>query len=300
MAETPNAEAAATGRPEALDRVQWLRYAPFIGLHAACLGVIAVGASPWILLAALAGYVARMFFITGFYHRYFCHRAFRTSRPFQAVMAFLGGAAMQRGALWWASQHRHHHRFAEREEDPHSPHRRGLLWSHALWFMTARHEPTRWGYVRDWARYPELVWLNRYEWLPGAAWLAASAGLGWLLPRATALEGLVWVGCVSTVAVYHGTYTINSLAHRFGRRRFDTSDESRNNFWLALITLGEGWHNNHHRYPASARQGFRRGEIDIAYAGLCLLRAARLIHGLRPVPPALAAPPEAGGEEEAA
>ena len=283
-------DAAGSTDDSAADRIDWPRCVPFILLHLACLAVLWVGFS-WVALAVAVGlYFVRMFFVTGFYHRYFSHRAFRTSRAFQLVMAVLGCTAVQRGPLWWASHHRHHHKHSDEEPDPHSPRRRGFLMSHLGWFMTRRNYATQWAYARDWARYPELRWVNRLDWVPAATLAGGLYGLGaWL---GHAFPGLntggwqlvVWGFCLSTVVLYHATYTINSLAHRIGGRRFETGDDSRNSLGLALITLGEGWHNNHHHYPAAARQGFYWWEIDVCYYLLRGLEAVGLIRDLRPVP----------------
>ncbi len=277
---------------EQAQRIDWARAWPFIGLHLACLSVFWVGFSTAALIAFIASYLARVLALTGFYHRYFSHRTFKTRRTTQFVMALLGCTAGQRGPLWWAAHHRHHHGHADDDEDAHSPGRLGLVWAHTGWFLTRAAYATRWTYVRDWARYPELRWLNRLDWLPfvvfgagiyllGAALAAWSPGLG-----TNGAQLFVWGFLLSTVAVYHATYTINSLAHTFGSRRFDTADSSRNNFWLSLITLGEGWHNNHHHYPASARQGFYWWELDPTWYFLIGLSRLGLIWDLRPVPAA--------------
>lgn len=271
-------------------RIDWLRLLPFLVLHLGCLAVIWVGWSLTAIAVALSLYALRMFAITGFYHRYFSHKAFRTSRATQFLFALLGASAVQRGPLWWASQHRHHHVHADREQDAHSPHRHGFLWAHSGWFMAHENFTTRSSLVKDLARYPELRFLDRFDALIPlvlaillfslGAWLeTASPGLGTSGPQL-----LTWGFCISTVGLYHGTFTINSLAHTLGQRRYATRDSSRNNWWLALLTFGEGWHNNHHHYPGSARQGFYWWEIDLTYYGLRLLCALGLIWDLRPVP----------------
>ncbi|MHC4948254.1 MAG: acyl-CoA desaturase [Planctomycetota bacterium] len=272
------------------DRIDWLRCIPFVVIHLLCLGIIWVGFS-WTALAIAAGlYVIRMFAITGFYHRYFSHRTFRTSRPFQFLMALAGSTAAQRGPMWWAAHHRHHHNHSDGPEDAHSPGLHGFWRSHVGWFMARPAFTTRTRLVRDWLRFPELRWLDRFDWVVPVALLGLLLGLGWTLGRVapdlgtSGLQLAVWGFGVSTVAVYHATYTINSLAHQFGSRRYRTGDDSRNNLWLALLTLGEGWHNNHHHYPAAARQGFYWWEIDVTYYGLVLLRRLGLIWDLRPVP----------------
>ena len=271
-------------------RVDWVRCAPFIGLHAASLAVWWTGISGVALAVAGGLYLLRVFAITAFYHRYFSHRTFRTSRLFQFVMAALGNLAVQRGPIWWAAHHRHHHRHAEEPDDLHSPTQHGFWRSHMFWFMTGAGFRTQTRYVRDWLQYPELRWLDRFDWALPVVLVAALALLGAVLETSApglgtnAAQMVVWGFVISTLAVYHATYTINSLAHRWGRRRFATRDDSRNNWLLALITLGEGWHNNHHHYPASARQGFYWWEIDLTYYGLLLLAAVGLVHDLRPVP----------------
>jgi stearoyl-CoA desaturase (delta-9 desaturase) len=271
-------------------RIDWPRVAPFVLVHLGCLGAIWTGVSATAAIVAAALFVLRMFAITAFYHRYFSHRAFGTSRAAQFAFAVLGASAVQRGPLWWAAHHRHHHARADRADDPHSPGEHGFLWSHVGWFLARENFGTRLALVPDLARYPELRWLDRFDAAVPAAlalllflageWLAGAApGLGtdgWQL--------LVWGFCISTVALWHATFTINSLAHRFGSRRYATRDDSRNNAWLALLTLGEGWHNNHHRYPAAARQGFFWWEVDVSWYLLRLLAALGIVRDLRPVP----------------
>ena len=280
----------ASGVGPTHERVDYVRVLPFIGLHLACLGVFVVGVSPAAIAVAVALYLVRMFCITGFYHRYFSHRTFRTSRAMQFIMAALTCTAGQRGPIWWAAQHRHHHKHSDDDVDRHSPVRHGLVWAHVCWFLTPDGFATPPGLARDWERYPELRFFERFDWLPVVALAVFTFALGAFLGHAypqlgtSGMQMLVWGFVVSTVVVYHATYTINSLAHTFGSRRYETGDDSRNNFWLALITLGEGWHNNHHRYPASVRQGFFWWEIDLTYYGLKLLAAFGLIRDLRPVP----------------
>ncbi|MCA8962271.1 MAG: acyl-CoA desaturase [Planctomycetes bacterium] len=267
---------------------------PFFALHLLPLLAIFTGTT-WVDWAVCFGlFFLRMFAITGFYHRYFSHRGFETSRTFRFVMAFLGCTASQRGPIWWAAQHRHHHLHSDSARDVHSPRQRGVLWSHMLWFTTRGAFDTPSRYVRDWLRVPELRWLERWNWIPPLVFASLVYASGeavavtWPASGTSGLQALVWGYGIATVVLYHATYTINSLAHRFGTRRFETGDDSRNNFWLALLTLGEGWHNNHHHYPSSARQGFYWWEIDLTYYGLVMLSSLGLIRNLRPVPrPAL-------------
>jgi stearoyl-CoA desaturase (delta-9 desaturase) len=280
---------------ERADRIDWLRAAPFLAMHLACLGVLWVGVSGVALGVAAALYAVRMFALTGFYHRYFAHRTFRTSRAVQFLFALIGAACVQRGPLWWAAHHRHHHRHADTPLDPHSPAVHGFAWSHMGWFLTPRAFRTEWARIPDLARYPELRWLDRYDTLVPLVLALALYGLGTLLERVapglhtSGGQMLVWGFFVSTIVLFHATVTINSLAHRYGTRRFDTRDDSRNNLWLALLTFGEGWHNNHHFFPGSARQGFRWWEIDLTWYGLRLMAALGLVRDLKPVPAWVAA-----------
>ncbi len=282
-----SATATADGRAR---RIDWLRAIPFIALHLACLAVFWVGVSPVALAVAAGMYAVRMFALTGFYHRYFSHRAFKTSRGVQFVFAMLGASCVQRGPLWWAAHHRNHHRHADTGLDPHSPSIRGFFWSHVGWFLTPEAFRTDMQRVPDLARYPELRWLDRFDTAVPVALAVLLYGLGVLLSHLAPQLGtsggqmLVWGFFVSTVVLFHATVTINSLAHRYGSRRFATRDESRNNVWLALLTFGEGWHNNHHFFPGASRQGFRWWEIDITWYGLRLMAALGLVRDLKPVP----------------
>lgn len=283
-----------TELPDAADakRVDWLRILPFIGLHLACLAVFLVGWSWTALVVFALSYLVRMFAITAFYHRYFSHRSFRVSRPVQFVFAVIGASATQRGPLWWAAHHRHHHKVADRPEDPHAP-RHGFLWSHMGWFLSRQHFATDHSQIPDLQRYPELRWLDRFDLLVPVAFAVALFGLGALLERFAPGLGtngwqlLVWGYFLATVVLIHVTLTINSLAHVWGRRRYATRDDSRNNWFLALLTLGEGWHNNHHHFPGSARQGFYWWEIDISFYVLKLMSWVGLVHDLKPVPAAI-------------
>ena len=272
------------------DNLDWSRCFSFVFLHAGCLAVFFVGWSAVAVAMAAALYLFRIFTITGFFHRYFSHRSFRTSRATQFVFAVLGNTAVQRGALWWAAVHRHHHQHADHEEDVHSPTLRGFWWSHIGWMTSARNFPTDYDKVKDFAKYPELVFLNRFDLLVPICFGAALYGLGalwhWLRPGSgtSGAQMLVWGFFISTVVVLHATLFINSLAHVFGKRRYATDDTSRNSLLLALLTLGEGWHNNHHRFMNAARQGFFWWEFDGTYYLLKVLSWVGVIWDLRPVP----------------
>jgi len=271
-------------------RVDWVRAMPFVAMHLACLGIFWVGVSPVAIGVAAGLYAVRMFALTGFYHRYFSHRAFRTGRAVQFTFALIGAACVQRGPLWWAAHHRDHHRHADTAADLHSPKAHSFWHSHMGWFLTDGAFATRSERVPDLVRFPELRWLDRYDLavpvVLAACLFAFGAALERWVPGAhtTGSQMLVWGFFVSTIVLFHVTVSINSLAHRFGRRRFETRDESRNNGWLALLTFGEGWHNNHHFFPGSARQGFRWWEVDVTWYGLKLMQSLGLIWDLKPVP----------------
>lgn len=283
----PEGAEAVRERP---DRFELRRALPFAFLHLGCLGVIWVGWSRTAVVAAVALYLVRMFAITGFYHRYFSHRTFRTSRAAQFAFAVLGNTAVQRGAIWWAAVHRHHHKHADSEHDVHSPGLTGFWWAHIGWMTSSKNFPTDYGKVRDLAKYPELVFLNRYDLVVPAAYGAALYGAGELLRAVAPQLGtsgaqlFVWGFFVSTVVLLHATLFVNSLAHAFGSRRFATEDDSRNSLLLALVTLGEGWHNNHHRFMGAARQGFYWWEIDLTWYALKALSWTGVIWNLKPVP----------------
>ena len=271
------------------ESVAWLRVTPFIALHLACLAPVWIGFGAIEVSVAAGSYLVRAFAISVFYHRCFSHRAFRAHRAVQFLFAFLGTAATQRGPLWWAARHRQHHAHADTDADPHSS-RRGFWWSHFLWFLCRANYRTPLHRVRDLARFPELVWLNRFDLAGPLAFAAGMFALGEALaprfPETGGWQMLVWGYVVPTVVLMHVTFLVNSLSHRFGRRRFATADNSRNNAWLAVVTLGEGWHNNHHRHAASARLGFYRWQVDLGWLGLKLLEKLRLVRDLKtpPVP----------------
>lgn len=279
-----------TQRIRDLDRVNWLRCMPFVFLHLGCLGIFLVGWSWTAVCTAAALYLVRMFGITGIYHRYFSHRTFKTSRVAQFLFAALAASSAQRGPLWWAANHREHHRESDTPADPHSPVHYGFFRSHAGWFMCTRYYATKYHRIRDFARFPELVWLNRFDKAAPAALglLVYLAGLGLehVMPSlgVTGMQLFVWGFVLSTTVLFHATASINSVAHLIGSKRYPTGDESRNNFLLALITLGEGWHNNHHKHMGCTRQGFYWWEIDITYYILKALSWMGIIWDLKPVP----------------
>jgi stearoyl-CoA desaturase (delta-9 desaturase) len=252
---------------------------PFVLVHLTGFAAIWTGVTAQALLVAFALYVIRMFAVTGGYHRYFSHRSYKTSRFGQFALAFLCQSSAQRGVVWWSAIHRHHHLHSDTEHDVHSPRHHGFLYSHVGWIFAKSSARPDYGTVRDLTKNPEIAFLDRFTYTP-AFLLALGLFLwgGWPM----LIVGFFW----STIALYHGTFFINSLAHVTGSQRYLTGDDSRNNFWLAIITMGEGWHNNHHHYQSSARQGFKWWEIDITYYILKALSWTGLIWDLR-------APPEA-------
>ncbi len=255
------------------DDIIYPNTAAFILVHLAPLAAFWTGVTTTSVILAVALYVVRMFGITAGYHRYFSHRSFKTSRLGQFLLAWLAMSSAQKSVLWWAALHRHHHRHSDQEDDVHSPLHRGFWYSHVGWIFDAKHDATRMEEVPDLARYPELRFLDRHQLLPAIS-LAITCFLldGW--------AGLFIGFFLSTAVLYHGTFFINSLAHVHGSQRYVTGDTSRNNWWLAVITLGEGWHNNHHAYQRSTRQGFRWYEFDPTYYALKAMSWMRLVWDL--------------------
>jgi stearoyl-CoA desaturase (delta-9 desaturase) len=224
---------------------------------------------------AILTYSLRMFGITGVYHRYFSHNAYKTSRVFQFILAWIGAISMQKGPIWWAAHHRNHHKYSDTEKDLHSP-KNGFWYSHMLWFLVDDFNEYDPKIIKDYMKYPEIVWMDKYHWVPPLAFSIVLGLISWPV--------LVWGYGVANFISGHATWTINSLAHVYGKQRFNTGDTSRNNLWLALLTFGEGWHNNHHYYRHSANQGFYWWEIDITFYALKVLSWFGLIWDLKTVP----------------
>lgn len=257
-----------------------VRSIPFFLIHVAALAAFWLPFN-WSLVALCLGlYSVRMFAITAGYHRYFSHRTYKTSRLFQFLLALVGGTTAQKGALWWAAHHRVHHRFSDQEKDIHSPLRTGFWWSHLGWILSDAHDETHWDQIQDLTKFPELKWLNRWHLVPPTV-------LGVALFLIGGWPTFVWGFIISTILLWHGTFIINSLCHVWGTRRYVTTDTSRNNFLFALLTLGEGWHNNHHCYQSSVRQGFFWWEIDVSYYVLKALSWVGIVRDLRQPPLAL-------------
>ena len=272
------------------ESIDWLRCIPFVGLHLGCFAVFFVGWSMTSIVVALILYTVRMFAITGFYHRYFSHRTFKTSRFIQFLFAVLGASAVQRGPLWWSSYHRYHHKYSDTKMDIHSPSQSGFWKSHMFWFMGKSNFSTKNDLIKDLIKFPELRILDRFDivipFLLAVGLFIFGDILNSYKPEwgANGPQLLVWGFFISTVLLFHGTCSTNSLAHKFGNRRYVTGDDSRNNLIVSLITLGEGWHNNHHHYPNSVNQGFYWWEIDITYWILKILSVFGIIWDLKKVP----------------
>jgi len=259
---------------------------PFVLIHASVLLIFTIPFSLEMIAWFAGSYYLRMFGVTGGYHRYFSHRSYKLNRFWQFWMAFLAQTSGQKGALWWAAHHRDHHLYSDRKEDLHSPVHEGFWWSHLGWILSDEYDDYDTKRVSDLSKFPELRWLDRHYLVP-PVFYAVSIFLigGW--------DAFVWGFLAATVALYHGTFLINSLTHIWGTRRFATPDESRNNFVLAVLTMGEGWHNNHHHYMSSVRQGIRWWEIDPTYYLLTMLSWVGIARDLRPFRPS-------AGDESAA
>lgn len=264
--------------PQPLARPDWWASVPFIGLHLAPLLVLVTGFRWEWALWALASYAVRMFAVTAGYHRYFSHRTFKTGRVFQFILAWVAQTSVQKGVLWWASHHRFHHKKSDTEDDVHSPSRRGFWWSHVGWFLSRRYDKTDYDAIKDFSRFPELMWLNEHHLVPFATSVAVAAWLG-------GLPAVLFAVILPTLALWHVTFAINSVAHVFGRRRYLTTDTSRNSFLLALLTGGEGWHNNHHFLHNTANQGWFWWELDLTFMALRVLSWFGVVRELRVVRP---------------
>jgi stearoyl-CoA desaturase (Delta-9 desaturase) len=240
------------------DDVMYPSAIPFVLVHLGCFAAIWSGVTASAVALGVSLYWLRMFAIGAGYHRYFSHRAYSTSRAFQFILAFLAQSSAQKSVLWWAAKHRYHHRHSDSQEDVHSPQHKGFIYSHVGWIFMRQHDETDLAKIADLARFPELMWLHKFELIPPLT-------LGIMCLLLAGWSGLVVGFLWSTVMVYHVTFCINSLAHVRGSKRYLTGDDSRNNWLLAIFTMGEGWHNNHHAYQSSVRQGFRWWELDATY-----------------------------------
>lgn len=283
---------STSSQPEIRNKPILKQEIAFAVVHLLPLLAIFTGATlfDWIVCAVL--YVVRMFWVTGGYHRYFAHKSYKTSRFFQFIIAFMSQTSAQKGALWWAAHHRHHHRHSDTPADPHSMKIYGFWYSHIGWIVGPDFKKTDYKTIGDYSKYPELVWLNKYHVVPPIILAVVVTALGGIVNGGSITQMFTHHGMstlligffLSTVILYHATFSINSIMHKFGFQRYESHDESRNSVWLALLTLGEGWHNNHHYYETSSRQGFFWWEIDITYYVLKAFSAVGLIWDLKGVP----------------
>ena len=269
---SPETAVRSVRRPYTPDeKIDWVDSIPFFLVHVVGVLAIFTGFSWPAILMCFFMYYARMFAITGAYHRYFSHRSYKTSRFFQFVLGCWGASSAQQGPLWWAAHHRHHHKYSDTDEDVHSPRRRGLWWSHMGWLLSRKYAKTNEEVVKDLTKFPELMWINKNHGLAPFILAGAIYLFGAFLQNAApglhtnGLQMLTWGFFTSTTLLYHGTFCINSLSHLIGKKRFETGDDSKNSFMLSIVTLGEGWHNNHHRFPYSESQGIYWWEVDITH-----------------------------------
>ena len=222
-------------------------------------------------------YVPLTLGITVGFHRLLTHRAFKTKPWVRGVLAALGSAAIEGPVISWVADHRKHHAFADQPGDPHSPHvdhgaglrgaLSGLAHAHVGWLFIHTQRARRERYAPDLLADPVVAWVNRTFFLWVALGFLAPFWLGFALSGGSwmgALTGLLWGGAVRMLVLHHVTYSINSICHVFGRRRFETDDHSRNVAWLSVLSMGEAWHNNHHAFPTSAAHGLRRREVDVS------------------------------------
>ena len=263
---------------------------PFISVHVGALFALTISPSPFALFMVFLMYFIRMFGITAGFHRFFSHKTFKTSRAFQFILAYLATSSAQMGPIWWASHHRHHHKYTDEIEDPHTPTIKGFFWAHVGWIMSPSNVPTKEEYVGDLKRFPELKFLDKYHYIAPFSMAVFLFALGDYMAihysqyNTNGMELLMWGFFVSTVILYHATFTVNSVCHVFGYRAYDTKDGSVNNWMVAILTLGEGWHNNHHAFPNSERQGHKWYQIDICHYILWSLSKIGIVWDIRDVP----------------
>lgn len=252
---------------------------PYACLHLACLAVFWTDITWSSVGVCLGSYWLRGVGVGLGYHRYFAHKSFKTSRAMQLFLALLGATSLQRGVLWWADTHRYHHRWADTPTDLHSPTYHGFLYSHSGWFMYQNNRRTNLSNVADLAKFRELVWLDdwRFHYIPFLIYVLAIYLLfGW--------TGLIWGIALSTVLLWHSVHWIQSMSHSYGGyRRWPSADQSRNHWLFGLISLGE-FHNNHHYYPSSCRQGLAWWEIDLNYYLLKIMSWLGLVWDLKTPP----------------
>ena len=267
-------------------RINWLTAIVLLFLHIGAVGALFMFNWRDIAITAVLYWMTVGLGISMGYHRLHTHRSYQVPLALEYFFAFCGTLTLEGGPIFWVATHRIHHHKADQPGDPHSP-RDGRWWSHVGWIMfgEANHSNTRMmaKYAPDLAKHGFYVWLNNYHWVP-------SIVLGLLLLAFGGIPLLLWAGCFRLVVGLHSTWLVNSATHLWGTRRFDTRDDSRNSWWVALLTFGEGWHNNHHAHPTSARHGLTWYEIDFSWIQikvLKLLGIARYIRVAKPTTPQL-------------
>ncbi|MCB0272802.1 MAG: acyl-CoA desaturase [Bdellovibrionales bacterium] len=264
---------------------------PMLVMHIGAIVTVYLSGFSWVALGVcVLMYYVRMFGITAGFHRYFAHRSYKTSRFFQFVMAWIGTSATQLGPIWWAGHHRDHHKFSDTERDVHSPVQRGFWWAHIGWLWSDKYNKTKYENMKDFENYPELLWINKYFLVPPVVLAVAMFGLGVFLQNyfpalgTSGLQMLAWGFFASTVILYHGTFLVNSATHMVGKRVYPTTDDSRNSMWIALVTMGEGWHNNHHFFPSNESQGLEWWQIDMSHYVLTMLSWVGIVWDIKRIP----------------
>ena len=257
---------------------------PIFIMHILALGALFTGFS-WVALTVLIfSYVVRVFALTAGFHRYFSHRAFKTGRIFQFILAWVGTSSAQLGPMWWAANHRHHHQHSDKEEDIHSPVVKDAFWAHIGWVLCRAYGSIQHDRIKDLTKYPELRFIDRFHILPVISLIGLLFALGATLESlypdlgTSGIQLVMWGFFLSTVLVYHVTFCVNSVTHIVGSKRFVTDDESRNSWWVALLTFGEGWHNFHHAHPRSPSMG----PWDVGWWAIRIFDRLRLTRSRRP------------------
>ncbi|AJC49366.1 acyl-CoA desaturase [Allofrancisella guangzhouensis] len=258
----------------------------FAGLHFSCLGIFFVNYNLTALLVFIITFSMRTFALTAGYHRYFAHKSFQTSRTFQFILALIGTWASQKGPLWWSGHHRYHHIHSDKTTDLHSP-KNGFFQSHISWIFNPTNNSVDSKYTKGWSKYPEIVWLDKFSHLSFFLYLIGLFVIGnfvaYKYPNlgTSGLSFVFFGGILSTVLLYHTTFSVNSFCHIFGSKDYLTTDNSRNNWLIAILTFGEGWHNNHHKFAYSVRNNLKFWQIDITYIILSILKKLRIVWGFK-------------------
>ncbi len=249
-------------------RLNWLTTVVLILLHMGAVAALFMFSWRVLAVTAFLYWMTIGLGISMGYHRLHTHRSYRVPLLLEYFFAVCGSLTLEGGPIFWVATHRLHHQKSDLPGDPHSP-RDGAWWSHVGWILLGEtnHNNTRVlsKYAPDLAKHKFYVWLNNYHWVPLTV-------LGVLLFAIGGLPLFLWAGCLRVVVGLHSTWLVNSATHMWGRRRFETRDDSRNSWWVALLTFGEGWHNNHHAHPTSARHGLAWYEIDHSWILISIFR----------------------------